>query len=444
MKVTFIYPNMIPGMPAYSCEPLAFAILSALTPPDIQRVLYDQRLEPIPYDEPTDLVAISVGSYMAKSAYQIADEYQRRGVPVVMGGCHPSLLPEESLQHATSIVIGDAEDTWPELVEDARRGTLKKAYQSSYPELQGLKLDRSIFHGKRYLPIATVQFGRGCRYACEFCSVHAFYGNRIRYRPVNDLVEEIKQIGRHFVFITDDNLFTDVDRARELLTALKPLKIRWVSQASLDIAADRELVRLAAESGCLALFIGFESLIENNLNQMRKSWNLHGGTYDEQTSVFYDYGIMVCGLFIIGYDYDSIGSFQTILDFANQQKLLAVSFSPLNPLPGTPLYQRLNDEHRLLPGSWWLHPEFRYGQVWFNPRSMTREELDKGCYQARTEVFKYSNIFRRGLNFKANCRNLTNVIFYLAVNLTYRREHYRRHGKQLGNGRPIDLKESVG
>jgi radical SAM superfamily enzyme YgiQ (UPF0313 family) len=443
MKVTFIYPNMLPGTPADRIEPLVFAILSALTPPDVKRVFYDQRLESIPFDEPTDLVALSVGLLGAKSAYQISHEFRRRGIPVVMGGHHPSLLPEEVLQHATSIVIGDAEDTWPELVEDARKGALKQVYHSNYPGLQGLKADRSIFRGKRYLPLAMVQFGRGCQYACEFCSVHAFYGNRIRYRPINEVVEEIRQIGRKFICFSDDSFFADVDHSRELLKAIKPLRIRWISQACIDIAADRELVRLTAESGCIALIIGFESMIQDNLRQMGKSWSQAGGTYDELVQVLHNFGIMVYGLFITGYDYDSKDSFRMILDFSIRRKLLNASIVPLHPIPGTPLYKRLDDEHRLLPSSWWLHPDFRYGQTWFQPKQMTREELSAGCYQARVQLYKFGNIFRRAFNFKANCRSLINVVIYLVINLVLRHEHYRRQGKSLGDSKSIDLQGSV-
>ena len=434
MKITFVRPSMMSGVPGDALEPLVFAILAGLTPPDVEHVLYDQRIEPIPFDEPTDLAILTVETFTAKCAYQIAMQYHRRGVPVVMGGLHPTLRPQEALQFATSIVVGDAEGVWADVVKDAKKGTLRRIYEYRYPSLDGLRVDRSIFKGKRYKRLAMVQFGRGCRYACDFCSVHAFYGHNTRQRPIGQVVEEIKQAGLKYVFFTDDNLFVNGSTARELFSALKPLNIRWACQASLDIAADGELVRLMAQSGCISVTIGFESLIEENLKQMGKSWNHAYGTYEEVVQVFHDHGIMIYGTFVFGYDYDTVDSFEMSLDFALRSRLFTANFNPLAPNPGTPLYERLRREGRLIHDPWWLHPDFRYGQSWFHPRRMTAEQLAEGCYLARTQFNKYSNILRRALNFHANCRNLDNAGIYLALNLISRREIYRKQGQPLGDG----------
>jgi hypothetical protein len=195
VKITFIRPSlMVSGFAGDSIEPLVFAILSGLTPPDIDRVLYDQRIESIPFDEPTDLAVLTVDTFTAKSAYQIAAQYHRRGTPVIAGGIHPT--------------------PWEEVIRDVRQKKLKRVYEKRYPALDGLRIDRSIFKGKQYLPVDLVQFGRGCRFACEFCSVHAFYGNNTRQRPINEVIEEIRKTGRKLIIFMDDNLFVNVEKAK--------------------------------------------------------------------------------------------------------------------------------------------------------------------------------------------------------------------------------------
>ena len=194
---------MVSGTPGDPLEPLVFAVLAGLTPPDVESVLYDDRIETIPFEEPTDLVAITVDTFTAKRSYQIATQYHCRGIPVVMGGYHPTLQTEEVLQFATSVVIGDAEGVWAEAIEDARKGNLKRIYDGRYPSLDGVQPDHTIFKGKRYKPMALVQLGRGCRFNCNFCSIHAFYGNNIRRRPFHQVVKEIEQAGRKYVFFTD-------------------------------------------------------------------------------------------------------------------------------------------------------------------------------------------------------------------------------------------------
>ena len=421
------------GMAKDAFEPLVFAILAGLTPPDVECTLYDERIETIPFDEPTDLVALTVETFTAKRAYQIAMQYHHRGIPVVMGGYHPTLRPEETLQFANSIVIGDAENVWADIIEDIRKGNLRRMYKSRYPSLDRMQLDYTIFKDKRYKPMTLIQFGRGCRFNCDFCSIHAFYGSNIRRRPIDQVVREIEQVGRKYVLFTDDNLFTDVSTLRELFTALKPLNIHWVCQISLDIAANRELVQLMARSGCMAVIVGFESMIEDNLRQMRKSWNSKYGTYEELIKVFHDQGIMVYGTFVFGYDHDTVNSFEISLDFALRNKLFLANFNPLTPTPGTILYERLRREKRLIHDPWWLHPDYRYGESMFHPRQMTPQQLADGCYWIRTQFNKYSCILGRARNFQANLRNLTNASIYLTANLINRQEIHRKQGLSLGD-----------
>ena len=433
MRITFIRPNLYPARSRDALEPIVFGILRGLTPETDECSLYDERIEELPLDQQTDLVAITVETFTARRAYQIASHYVRRGVPVVLGGYHPTFCAEESLGYATSVVVGDAEGVWPQVVEDARRGRLQRIYRAGYGAIENLRVDRSIFDGKSYRPVALVQYGRGCKYNCDFCSIHAFYGTSLRWRALDRVTEELSAAGRRFVFLTDDNLFNHRDRLWELLAVLRPLGIHWSCQASIDVAADRDLVKRMAESGCMSVMVGFESLDDANLRQMRKQWQRKYGTFGELIDVFRSHGIMVYGGFVLGYDGDTTDTFKRTLDFALENKLFLANFNPLAPTPGTGLYDRLKTEGRLLRDPWWLHDEYRYGETMFQPHGMTPQQLQEGCYWARTEFNRASSILRRGLDFRANCRNPLHAAAYALANLTSRREIHRKQGRMLGD-----------
>lgn len=420
-------------------EPACFAVLKSLTPPDVETNLIDERLEPITFDVPTDLVAITVETYTARRSYQIAAEFHRRGVPVVMGGYHPTFLPEEALQFADSVVCGDAESVWEEVVEDARRNRMQPLYRADQlPELGGLELDRSIFRGKRYAPVTLVQYGRGCRYNCDFCSIRAFYGDRLRQRPIAEVVEEIKRVGRRNVVLVDDNILADIEKAKALFEALIPLKIRWSCQASIDVTRDPELVRLMQRSGCMAILIGFESLDPANLQQMNKSWNLNGVDYESSIGVLRDAGIMIYGTFVFGYDRDTPESFDAAVDFAIKHCFYLANFNPLTPTPMTPLYDRLKIEGRLIHDKWWLASDFRYGHATFHPHRMTAEQLTAGCYRARTRFNTARSVLRRALDPHTNLRTPYRASLYLLSNVISRREIHAKQGSALGS--PAALK----
>lgn len=438
MKIKFVRPNFSAVRSSDAMEPLSFAILAALTPPEVELTLTDERLESIQYDEAVDLVALTVETFTARNAYQIAAGFRRRGVPVVMGGFHPSFLPEEAAEHADAIVVGDAEGIWPQLVADARAGRLARRYQQhEAPPLTGLRLDRRIFRGRRYLPLNLVQATRGCRYACDFCSIHAFYGAQVRRRPVEEVVAEIAALDRRHVFFVDDNLFADGAWAAELFRALIPLKIRWSSQMSIDICREEELLGLMARSGCQVALIGFESLEPRNLLQMKKRWALSGGDYASAIRKLQDHGLMICGTFVLGYDYDTPASFDATVDFAVRNKLFLANFNPLMPMPGTALYQRLKDEGRLLYDRWWLDERFRYGQAMFRPQNMSPEELTAGCFRARAAFNTYSSMLHRALHWKTNARTPRRLGTFVLGNLVSRREIRAKQGLALGNASPV-------
>lgn len=442
MKITLIRPNMNERRSWDAMEPLAFAILKSLTPDDVELVCFDDRIEKIPLEEPTDLVALTVETFTARRAYQIAAAYRQRGVPVVMGGYHPTLLPEEAEEHADAIVLGDAEGAWENVVEDARNGTfdkrsLKKRYRGNPTAvLDGALPDRSVYQGKRYAPVLLSQYGRGCRFNCDFCSITAFYGKDQRQRPVQRVVEEIARSGRRHVFFVDDNLFVEPEKARELFKALIPLNVRWSCQVSIDILRDPELVDLMARSGCLTALIGFESLDPVNLKQMRKGWNQKFIDYPTAVHRLHEAGIMVYGTFVFGYDNDTVDSFDRAVDFALESHLHLANFNPLTPTPGTPLYDRLHNEGRLLYDRWWLDPRYRYGAATFHPRGMSADELTEGCYRARTAFNTVGSMAKRLFGERCHFRSLRHVGVFLLANAISRHEIHSKQGSPLGATTP--------
>jgi radical SAM superfamily enzyme YgiQ (UPF0313 family) len=433
MKITFIRPNMYDDRSSDAMEPLCFAILKSLTPSDIEVSFFDERLEPIPFDHPTDLVAMTVETYTARRAYQVADNFRRRGVPVVMGGYHPTFLPDETLAHADAVVKGDAESIWGQVLCDARSGSLRSVYESAeFPSLDGCIPDRSIFAGKKYVPIGLVQYSRGCKFNCSFCSIHAFYGTSLRQRPVEDVVEDIRRSGRRHIFLVDDNLFVNEEKARELFEALIPLNISWSCQVSIDITRNPELVQLMARSGCISALIGFESLDPASLKEIKKGWNVKWVSYDDAISVFREAGIMMYGTFVFGCDNDTADSLDASVDFAIRNKFFLANFNPLTPTPGAPLYDRMQKEGRLLHDRWWLDPKFSYGDATLKPSRMTANQLTDACFAARRKFNTASSIWSRMFELQTNLRSPFRLGIYLLANLISRREIHTKQSRPLG------------
>lgn len=407
MRLTIIHPciGRRAGDRSYvrtwQMESLPAATLAGLTPPDIEVRFYDDRMETIPFDEATDLVAISVETYTAKRAYQIASEYRRRKVPVVMGGFHPSLCPEEVAQYAEAVVIGEAEESWPLLLDDFRHGKLEKFYQSSgRPSLDRVKPDRSIFRGKRYLPVGLVEAGRGCHFKCDFCAVQTVFHSSQTRRPVDAILTELAAIKdtKKLIFFVDDNITSNLAQAKEFFRALIPLKLRWVSQASINAAHDEEFLDLLTRSGCQGVLIGFESLNPENLSSMNKTFNTARGGFTKALENLRRHRIRIYGTFVFGYDGDTPESFTPTVDFARDHGFYIAAFNHLTPFPGTPLYQRLKDEGRLLYDAWWLDERYSYNRIPFQPRGIDPEELRRRCLEARRSFYSWPSILRRGVD----------------------------------------------
>lgn len=433
MRVTLVYPSIGGRVRAAQMQPLSIAALAGLTPKDVELRFYDDRIEAVDYDAPTDLVGISVQTFTAKRAYEIAAEFRRRNIPVAMGGFHVSAVPDEAAQHADAVVIGQAEDLWPRLLEDARSGRLQRVYrQQQRPSLRGLRYSRDIFHGKRYLRVNMVEFGRGCPYSCGFCSVSEFFGRRKDCRPIGEVVDEIRALPRWIVEFVDDNLIGDLPRAKELLRALIPLKIRWVAQAGIEFAFDEDLLKLAAASGCAGLLIGLESLNQESLRQMGKSARCRADQFANAIARIHAHGIRICASFLFGYDHDTPEAFQNTLTFANEQKFALALFNHLTPFPGTPLYREMQTQQRLRFDRWWLTPGFRWGDVVFDPKNFSAGDLANACRQNRRSFYHPASILRR-VWLSANRRRLAES---LVLNFLVRKEVREKQGFPLGNKQP--------
>ena len=439
MKLTIVHPCVgrrvgEKYIRSWQMEPLAPAVLAGLTPPGVEITFHDDRMEGIPYDEPTDLVAISVETYTARRAYQIASEYRNRGVPVIMGGFHATLVPEEVSDYAESILIGEAETLWPKVIEDFRDGRLRRVYRrAGRPSLDGLKLDRSIFSGKRYLPIGLVEAGRGCQFRCEFCAIQSYFGSTQTRRPAREIVEEVRRLNKKLIFFVDDNITSNMEQAKEFFRALIPLKIRWVSQASINAAHDEEFLRLIKASGCQGLLIGFESLNPQNLKRMRKGFNQMKGGYEVALANLRRHGIRLYVTFILGYDDDNAHTFEETLEFAMKHRFYMVAFNHLTPFPGTPLYRRLEDEGRLTYDRWWLDPEYRYGMVPFEPKGMSAEEVRLRCIDARARFYGYPSMLKRSLDFEVNASDFFMWRNFFVINAMMRREVMQRKELPMGD-----------
>ena len=420
-------------------EPLNLGVLAGLTPPDVEVVLHDDRMEPIPYDEPTDLVALTVETYTARRAYEIAAEYRRRGVKVIMGGFQPTLLPEESARHADSIFIGDAETLWETVINDARAGRLAPLYSARPGVAQrgGVMARRDIFRGKGYLPVSLMQFSRGCRFTCDFCAVSKYFNRGHYLRDIRETVREIEQLERRFIFFVDDNIASNREALKELCRALIPLRINWVSQASIDITKDLELMDLMMKSGCLGHVIGFESINRDNLVNARKSPNLSGFSgYRKEVAILRDYGMQTWAAFTLGYDHETRDTIRETLEFALENHFTFAAFNILMPYPNTPLYDRLKAEGRLLyDGKWWLHPDYRFNHAAFIPRLMEPDELTGACQEARTRFNSIPSLVRRFMDLKTNMRTMRRMLSYWRFTPVFRREVFKKHGMRFGLGR---------
>lgn len=438
IKITFILPAIgkkpeTAYIKTWKMEPLTIATLKALTPSDIETEFFDDRLELINYDTQTDLVVISVETYTASRAYQIANKFRQRGITVVMGGYHPTLLPDEAESYADCIVIGNAEEVWDELLTDVKAGNFKKRYKGC-SRFNNLLPDRSIYKDKKYLPISLVETGRGCPFGCGFCAISSYYKSTYYPREISNIMADIEQSQNKYVFFVDDNVVANAEYSIKLFNEIKNLNIRWTSQGSLTLAKNRELLRTMKKSGCDVILIGFESLEESNLEQMKKEWNYKLGERDELVKIIHDEGISIYATFVFGFDYDTPQSFEKALEFSLKHDFYFTAFNHLLPFPGTQLYDRLKAENRLIKEKWWIEPNYKYGDIPYLPKTMSPEELSERCAGIRRDFFRYSSIFKRGIKLlQRNANPLLSYIFF-SQNFNLKREVDEKLNLPVGSG----------
>jgi len=391
---------------------LGLAIVAAVTPPDIEVSLTDENVTVIDFQKETDLVGITVLTVTAQRAYEIADTFRARGVKVVLGGIHPGMLLEEASQHADAVVIGEAEGIWPNLIEDFKTNNLQRVYrQHERPSLLNLPIPRrDLFTEGAYLVRHTISTTRGCPYSCSFCSVTSFFGHTYRCRPVEEIIKEIETFNkRELIVFVDDNIVGKPKFAKELFRSLIPYKIKWVGQASVTVARDDELLKLAAASGCIDLFIGFESLSPANLAAVGKKINVVD-EYENVIKKIHSHGIAIHGFFIFGFDEDDEDVFRRTVRFAQKMRLESAQFDFLTPYPGTTFCESMDEAGRILTRDW---SQYGYNLV-FEPKPMSREVLQKGHDWVWREFYSIPSIWKRVGVARRNSATLW------AVNLYYR------------------------
>ncbi len=407
--------------------PLSLTTLAALTPgePDVEYRLVDESVDPVPLDFPADLVGISVITGTARRAYALADHFRRRDIPVVLGGVHVTAMPEEAGQYADSVVVGMAEHIWPRLIRDFRSGKLQPLYrqeESGDAFAEGLPTPRwDLMRTSGYMSPYTVQFTRGCTHACDFCMVPVVW-KRFQRRPVADIIRDIRALpGKRFA-VSDVSPFEDESWAKELLTAMIPLKKKWGALATTRITDDPELFDLLVRAGCSFLLIGFESVEQQALTDIAKGFN-RAVDYGELMRRLHEAHIVVQGTFVFGFDHDTHDVFPRTLDRIHELKIDIPRYSIYTPYPGTRLFQRLEEEGRILSYDW---GDYDTMHVVYRPKQMSPVELYEGFRWAYRETFRMHRILKRTL---ASGRNFPitfvgNLAYKVFVKRLYRQKGF--------------------
>lgn len=376
-------------------QPLTLTTLAALAPPelDAEFSLHDEGIADIPPDLAVDLVGLTVITGSSSRAYELAAQYRARRIPVVLGGPHVTLVPQEAERHADAICVGYAEETWPQLLRDFAAGNMRKRYDQGHDfKLTNLPFARRDLLDKRhFLTQAVFEATRACAHDCEFCVVPTAWGRRQFQKPVGHVVDDIRRVGKRRIIFIDLNLISDRVYAAELFEALIPLRVRWFGLSTSLIGRDRVLMELMARSGCAGLLIGFESICDASLGDIRKKFN-DPALYETLIRDLHSLGISIQGCFVFGHDHDTTEVFDETVQFAIDTAIDLPRFAILTPFPGTPLHQRLDRDGRILTKNWELYD----GQhVVYRPKQMTPRELQAGHEKAWRDVYSYSAIARR-------------------------------------------------
>lgn len=429
MKITFIRLNMFEHIASDAMKPLLFGIIKSLTPDRHEIEFIDERAEKLPDKIDSDIIAFSVETYTAKRAYIMAKRFKTDKNIIVMGGFHISAMPDEALEYADSVIIGDAEDTWGDFLADCENGVPKRKYVSDEScGMTELFEDTSVYRHK-YHGIGVYQISRGCKFNCDFCSIKTMY-KCVRRKDADTVARELGRAKEKIVFFADDNLFYNRDLAIELLEKITPLKKKWACQISMDAARDDELLEKMKKAGCFLVLMGFESLNADSLGEMHKAANT-SRDYEEVIKRIYRHKMLVYGTFVLGCDGDFPDIFERTLDFSVRNKIAVTNFNPLIPMPKTKVYEKMEWQGRLRYKKWWLSDSYRYGETAFLPKNMTAEELSEGCLKIRRKFYSVGCILKRLFSNPINFTPVNFTVFMLA-NFISRREIDKKQGQILG------------
>ena len=371
---------------------LSVAIIAALTPKEFEFKLIDEQLDFLDYQEKTDLVAITCNTATANRAYEIAGNYHKKNIPVILGGIHPTLNANEASKYG-SVIVGPAESVWEKVIDDFKNKKLKKIYESPIGDLKLINPDRSVFNGKKYLTTNIIEASRGCMNSCDFCSTACAFDRKYITKDINSLINEIKNLGNKTILFVDDNFNGNKEYTKELLKALVPLKIKWGAQVTCDFGLDEEMLKLAKKSGCVGVFIGFDSISNQALKNFNKIIN-NADLYKKSISNIRKSGIMIQGSFIFGNDSDTNNIFKNTLKFILDSKIDAVFLGISTPLPSTKFYLKMKAENRIADFNW---ENYDYRHCVIKPLNMTCEEILNGMIYIHSQFFRPDRMILRFL-----------------------------------------------
>ncbi|MEK6775771.1 MAG: radical SAM protein [bacterium] len=408
--------------------PLGLASIAAMTPSAWDIRLLDENVRISPFPE-ADLVGITSFTSTINRAYEIASSYRQRNIPVVMGGIHPTMMPEEALCHADCVVVGEGEWVWPKVLKDLESGSLRKIYKADPEELISLPFPRRDLFDSGY-SWGTIQTSRGCPMDCHFCSVTAFNGRRFRQRPLEHVWDELKTIPQRNIFFVDDNILgygkDAEDRAIRFFRGMveRGMRKRFVCQTSLNFAQNTEVLKWAEKAGCKMIFVGLESISEHSLKHFGKAYNLKRGTgsYAESIRRCHDFGIGVIGALMFGSDGEDPGIFQKTLNFIQESGLDVIQITFATPLPGTRFFEKLLHEARLthtdFPMDW---RAYSFSKILFRTKGMSAEDLYRGMASVKDGLYSFAVFTRRVFRTLKETRNFTTAFLSYKLNKGYRK-----------------------
>lgn len=396
--------------------PLTLTTLAALVPEELNAdmQIYDETVDIIPLDLQADLIIMTCITGTAQRCYAYADYFRSKGITVGLGGIHPSLMPQEALQHADFIMTGFAEQTFPQMIYDFVNNTLKKVYnQNDDYTITGRPMPRrDLLKPKGYITKNTVEAVRGCSFPCSFCAYPAAFGRKLYKRPVNEVIKEIETFNSKVVLFPDVNLTASREYAIELFTAMIPLKKYWLGLVTSAIGLDDELINIFRKSGCKGLLIGFESISQQSQQYINKGVNQVAG-YKELMKKLHDNGILVQGCFAFGGDEEDTSVFERTVEVIIDAKIDLPRYSILTPFPNTALYRELESQGRIFEHNWAMYD---VEHCVFVPKQMTVEQLEEGITWAWKETYKVGNIFKRLSPFRHSP--------WLSIPLNFGYRHY--------------------